>query len=135
MTGGGKKRLSASQRREIEKYVLEIARDTEKARKDFLEKYFLDTEKVREIIASTEKVRPKKRRGRPRSVPAEDRATSNAWRDKRRREAYAKAREVFDYITQSSVEATRRVYKEIKKEHRAELWAEMDRMCKAPPKD
>jgi hypothetical protein len=126
MTGGKKKRYTANEWREIEKYLLEFARDRLAAS--------LAAGAGASLPAEI-KARAKKRRGRPRSVPAKGRATSNAWRDKRKREAYTKARIVFDRLKQTELEAARRGYKELKKEWDAELWAEMDRMCKAPPKD
>jgi len=89
-------------------------------------------EAARQLRAS---VAQKRGRGRPRSLPKEGRATSNAWRDKRKREKAAewnaeiKARvQALDDQAKETVRVMFRVYRRI-------LWATMESMCAPPSRD
>jgi len=76
-----------------------------------------------------------KRRGRPRSVPQEGRATSNPRRDRRRRREAAEERARMDALVQALSDHSSRLAEAASRESRRRLWATMDALCDMPRAD
>jgi hypothetical protein len=83
------------------------------------------------VLVNHGKLRTPKR-GRPRSVPQEGRATSHPRRDKHRRKMAAAAKAEMDAKMQALSEVTRQLPELARRAHRRYLWAAMDALCTPP---
>jgi hypothetical protein len=95
--------------------------------------------KLEEIIGMLKAARqapldepPAPKRGRPRSIPQEGRATSNPWRDERKRKEAAAAVARLEARVQALSDTAQQTEEQLRDEQCRLLWATMDALC-APP--